>query len=272
MNWYIQPLSHDFDTSQRIAYLAEERGVNVISEKYPGFNQFDMLNGIDGPILFLGSINALKAAQNNAKYSKYCLVDWCDWQALRCSKYYPRWGELMLTRYYCFLPLADVIRQVKDNHLWNCFSHKNMLFIKPDTNDKAFNGELVHRKNIDAWIASIEAADVDPTLLCLIGTPEDIESEYRLVIWNKKVISSTSYRLDGKLEFAEGCPEKVAKLAEEAAQKWSPDSLFVMDVALSDGVARIIECGSVNVAGFYQCKLPPIVDAFIEQGWKEIDY
>jgi hypothetical protein len=57
--WYIQPISHDYETSQRIAYLAQERGVQVISECYPGFNSLDWNSILPvKPTLFLGSISA----------------------------------------------------------------------------------------------------------------------------------------------------------------------------------------------------------------------
>lgn len=264
LHWYIQPLSHDHDTSQRMAYTAQARGIKVISDPYHGFgyNWNEILPWWrDGPVTFLGSINALKSCQQFTK-AEYELWDWCDWKQLRPSYFMSYWGEYMLSQNYCFLPLAEVIRRQHWLHSW--YGKAGKLFIKPDTNDKVFDGQVVHFKNADAWVKSILVDSPSQHLLCVVARPETIHSEYRLVIHNEKVIAASSYRKDGFLEMIEGCPADAKEVAETAARKWSPHPIYVMDVAETDeGEHKIVDCGSVNVAGFYACKLEPIVDAII---------
>lgn len=267
LTWYIQPLSHHENTAQCIAYLAEERGVNVISNDYipfGGSNWEEILpNYKEGPVTILASINALKSCQN-AKIQNYDLVDWCDWKQLCCSTYYNYWGEWLLSQTYGFYPLKETIRLAEKGTLFDLFGNENFIFIKPDTNDKIFDGEVLCSNHIDRWKYQVTIEHPNDTLLCLVAKPSQIEAEYRLVISDKKVISSSRYKLDGRFSMDRGCPDECVEIAEKACGMWEPHSFFVLDMAKSCGRFYVLECGSVNLAGFYECDLVPITDAFIE--------
>ena len=108
--------------------------------------------------------------------------------------------------------------------------------------------------------------DIQPPLLCLVAKPSEITAEYRLVISDKKVIAASRYRYNTYFDTERGCPSAGIELAEQAASVWTPHDFFVMDLALNkeDQKFYILECGSVNLAGFYECDLVPITDAFIK--------
>jgi hypothetical protein len=174
----------------------------------------------------------------------------------------------MLSQDYTFLPLAEFIR-CKDK-VFDKYALDDIIFIKPDTNNKIFNGELVHRYEFHHWQNYLSFDRPEDELLCLISKPCELLSEYRLVLADNKVIAASAYRINHIIEHVEGCPQGVVELAEYAAAHWSPHRMFIMDIGRTTDGYVIIECGSINIAGFYQCKLLPIVDSWIKIASEEI--
>jgi hypothetical protein len=73
--------------------------------------------------------------------------------------------------------------------------------------------------------------------------------------------------LDVRPEF----PDEAAALAEEACKIWTPHPILVVDVGLTHDGYKIVECGSVNCAGYYGCDLHKLVKAMSEIACREFD-
>lgn len=89
------------------------------------------------PVLAYGSIEFAKAIRSDFYPGK-----WCDWTALRCERYYPKVGALLLNEDYIILPASEVKR--RQNIL---LQQWEPMFLRPVRADKPFAGFVATRSN-----------------------------------------------------------------------------------------------------------------------------
>lgn len=95
----------------------------------------------------------------------------------------------------------------------------------------------------------------------IVAEPWNILREWRCWIVNKKVVAASQYRENFRLKKIAGCPDAVKEFAETRCLEYTPHDVFVMDICLCGDAYYIVECGSMNAAGFYQASLTHIVEA-----------
>lgn len=221
----------------------------------------------DKPVLFYGSIETVKAIQHQ---NPHLLLDWCNWKKLRCSTYYAHWGPFLLNDNYGFYPITEV-KRLKER-LFSMYAawsdNAARIFIRPDANDKVFDGGLVTQLNLESWLKTCTRRD--PEELCLVARPvSHIRAEYRLFVANTKVVTGSSYIRHDRLVKDTDIPAGAFNLAEEAAAAWSPHPVFCIDVAeqlIPGALPRfsIIECGSVHTCGIYAADPDIILEAMVQ--------
>ena len=59
------------------------------------------------------------------------------------------------------------------------------------------------------------------------------------------------------------------EFAESVSKVWQPHPVYCLDIGLTPDGYKVIECGSVNCAGYYQCELRPIVKAMSDVAARE---
>ncbi len=108
-------------------------------------------------------------------------------QTFLCSTYYSYWGKYITQKQYVMLTLSEVLRRA--DWLYEKFSIDGKIFIRPDSGEKEFAGEVVDRDRFEAWKESIVDGPVQlcPRLFCVVSSPVNIQKEMRLVIADKKV-------------------------------------------------------------------------------------
>lgn len=222
------------------------------------------------PIIFYGIVEGMKAMQKRCWWpGGATLAHWCDWRKLRCQVYYAKWGAYLLNRKYGFYPMSEVKRLATNLLEWPGLPEwyggfvediGEAVFIRPDENDKRFDGMLVSLRNLKVWLGTA-CQNIDGGDMVVVARPERIVAEYRVVIADKKVIAASKYIQDECLVEEEGCPDAIRHFSELAAELWSPHRIFCLDVAVRGGDLAIIECGSINTCGLYQCKVEPIIEA-----------
>ncbi|MFB6455411.1 ATP-grasp domain-containing protein [Chitinophaga sp. Hz27] len=144
------------------------------------------------------------------------------------------------------------------------FPHDKLLFIRPDGDTKSFAGEVKRFDEIESWYKqAIQAGnfDLNEHTSIVAGEPYNIAKEWRLWIVNKKVVAASQYREYFKLKKITGCPENVIAFAEARCKEYTPHDVFVMDICLCSDQLYIVECGTMNAAGFYEGNVFDIVKA-----------
>ena len=162
------------------------------------------------------------------------------------------------------------------------------IFIRPVLDDKSFSGRLDTPASLAKWkaelaavVASIEAGESMPTVtldtVVAWASPKTILNEWRFFIVGGVVVTGSRYQSGGRSsqermtlpdrtssEWASSIEPDVWGFAQDAAEWWRPHPNFVLDVAETPDGLRIIECGCLNAAGWYDSDVSLIVDAVQE--------
>lgn len=136
------------------------------------------------------------------------------------------------------------------------------VFIRPDSPYKTFTGFTLAPKNFDIEIGSmVQINHVFDDELILVAENKIIDSEFRCVICNKEVIGFSEYRWDGILDIRADILPEVRELADKVAEfNYQIDDIYVVDIGMVDGEAKIIEFNSFCSSGLYACDMKNIVE------------
>lgn len=180
-----------------------------------------------------------------------------DEQTFSIENYLKHWGSHMLNHN----ATITTFRQLFDNTV---LPDDKQLFIRPDDDSKSFSGGVRRFDELTAWYGQLTktaGTDLTPDTKIIVAEPWNIAYEWRLWIVNKKVIAASQYRRYFKLDKQEGCPQQIKTFAEARALEYTPHDVFVMDVCQCGDEYYIVECGSMNGAGFYLACIEDIVSS-----------
>jgi hypothetical protein len=251
-------------------YAVQELGHAVVDIKYRPFGGTDYspLDEVKGPLVFFGSLNMIRDFQSrNLPFKPFA---WCDWYKMSCKCYYARYSSNIVQEQHEFIELGKL--EAEKDRLFSVFGEDDKIFIRPDQNDKCFIGTLVKSNMFDTFMRCVTACEPPMDTLCVVSTPKRIDKEWRFVIADKKVIAGSLYYDDHCLTMDGNYDMLAAEFAEKMCEIWTPDPMFIMDIALVNGEYKIMEIGPVNGAGLYKCEILPVIKAMSEIGartWEE---
>jgi hypothetical protein len=266
--WLVEDDTFYEGNPEKMKEIIAEMGMRVIPYKTipfgGGLRDVEIKENV--PVVMYGSLNA---AQYILKKTDYQPGAWCDYEALSCRSYYAHWGKYLLQEEYGMFPLAELPR--RKDWLYKIFGENSQIFVRPDSNDKAFTGEVVHYDLFDKWYRLANFYEPGPACLTIVSKPANIKAEYRLVIADREPVAGSVY----KPTPVAGCSEEVWNFAREVANScaFNPHPIYVLDIAETDKGCKVIEMGSVNGAGLYACDLRKVVEKMTEiaeRCWKEL--
>jgi hypothetical protein len=233
---------------------AEFESVQVIpfSEELPKFTLDEKVN------IYYGSTTFIERVDKMLNFPKG--VFFCS-KAFQMDNYIQRWGVHMLNA------------QAKVTTLGEC--HGDDLksaeyFVRPVADDKSFAGEVMLKDDLLKWVERVRENEIseramgNPVSLdlqtpILVAPAYRVEKEWRNFIVDGKVIASTLYRKDHKLNKLREAPQEMLDFVHARCEEYVPHRIFVMDIALCGNSYYIIECGCLNSAGFYVADIDEIV-------------
>jgi len=226
----------------KFGYLHE--GVQVIpfSEEPPSFT----LDGINN--IYYGSTNFINNVFNGLNKPSGVFF---DEDSFSIENYINIWGDYMLNsggKVTTFKKFA------KEKH-----NDTELFFIRPDADDKSFAGDVRTFGEICTFLKSnmsVDNIDLTEDTKILVSTPYQIKKEWRNYIVNGKVVTSSLYRKNFRLNIdGSDAPDDMIDFVEARCLEYTPSSAFVMDIALCGDKYYIIECGCINSVGLYGCDL-----------------
>lgn len=172
-----------------------------------------------------------------------------------------QWGELMLNSGATITTVADVLDS-------GVAARSTRLFVRPVDDLKTFAGQLFTPGELEHWHNSI-VGTTDAVGLTnsteIVCAPECvIDAEWRVFIAGAQAIASSQYRRGSMPFIRKGAPDAVLEFAQHVASLWSPASVFVLDVALSDGRMYVVESNGFNSCGLYGADENAIVESVTE--------
>lgn len=194
--------------------------------------------------IFYGSTSLYQLAMKGVALTAGVFM---DYTAFSMENYFLQWGMYMLNY---GSPIMTFERLLGMN-----IQPEMELFVRPDSDQKAFNGMVKRFDEIGPWV---EGTDLLSTKI-VVSQPYHLKYEWRLWIVDKRVVAATRYRQDFKPSKEPGCPQEVKDFAEQRCREYTPAPVFVMDICLCGDSYYIIECGCFNAAGFYAADVDDIV-------------
>lgn len=176
------------------------------------------------------------------------------------DNYNNKWGTHMLN----YSAIVTTFGEVDKLNLLD----EDLLFIRPNKDDKSFDGRIMTFSDIKDWKNKLLIYDnviLTEDTKILIGEPYNIKKEWRLFIVGGEIVSSTLYRKNFLLNKSSiDIPENMIKFAKERISEYTPHDNFIMDIALCGDSYYIIECGCINSCGFYAGDISKIVSSITD--------
>lgn len=229
----------------------EEIKVVPFSSDLPDFTKDDKIN------IYYGSTTLM--------YNIYHQLDkprglFFDEITFSMENYFKIWKNYMLNFEAKITTFSDFS---KENH-----SDDSLWFVRPDADDKSFNGDVKSFVELKEWSKTFsiyDNANLNESTKIVVGPPFNIEKEWRNYIVDGKVIASSLYRKNFKLnKSSTDIPGDMLKFVEDRCSEYMPHKIFAMDIALCGGEYFIIECGCLNSVGFYAADISKIVRSVSE--------
>lgn len=137
------------------------------------------------------------------------------------------------------------------------------LFIRPNDDSKAFSAGLTSHSELKELQIVAEKSNnsyLNSEILVVIATPKKIDLEVRLFIADRKVIGKTTYRR-GKMPFCtDNVDSYIVEYGENIANVWSPERLYVLDIAITDGVPKILEVNTIHASSLYAVNVQKLIE------------
>jgi len=148
---------------------------------------------------------------------------------------------------------SDIFITETDKIKWN---KNDKLFIRPVNDVKTFNGGVYTQESFN-YKGLVSIAKV-----------KEISQEYRFFVVDKKIISGSSYKMNGKF-FESEIIDNQAELFAKKMISLTNEKNFAIDIAKINDEYKIVELNCLNSAGFYKNDLFKFVIAIDEYYMKQ---
>jgi len=145
-----------------------------------------------------------------------------------------------------------------------------LYFIRPVEDSKEIAGTVMDVNEILYTVKSVMGLRPDeyiqgslrPDTEMMLGTPVNIQAEWRNWIVGDELITSSLYKQGRKVLYREGIDDDAREFVKDmVACNPGYAGAYVLDVCRSDGQLYILETNCINAAGFYAADLNKLVGA-----------
>ena len=144
------------------------------------------------------------------------------------------------------------------------------FFIRPVEDTKSFVGEVVTRERFNEWrkniieVSSTGYSSVTGDTLSVLAPIKEIHQEVRCFSVNGKVATASTYKLNGQPHFSSQVDQYIIEYAERMMAIHLPDIAVCFDVAITNGIPKVLECNCINASGMYDIDMQKFVMAIEE--------
>jgi hypothetical protein len=167
------------------------------------------------------------------------------------SKYYK---ENLLNYDSRIFRFGDDFKWIHDQH-----------FIRPVLDSKTFTGKVFNHSEWPEWrnkkLTNGETTTLTEDTLIQVATPKAITQEVRCWVVDGEIVTQSTYRRGSFLYYSEIVDQDAIWFARNMVDIFQLAKCFVIDVGLTKNGWKIIECGSISCAGFYDADMQKIIMA-----------
>ena len=255
INWIIQKNLTKVEVLSRIKSAIEQDGECVeLIEVIPFSTELPAINKQADHYIFYGSTTLMLNAYRSEEYKKGVFY---NPKTFHMAHYAKVWEGYMLNGGGHLLDLASLLT-------WESEADKDW-FIRPNHDSKEFSGKVAPFSELQAWVKRIiplEIPELNKDTEVWLAEPKAIRKEWRLFMVDDEIISASLYMQNGELNKSESdIPLEMLEFAKKRMDEHRLADAYVMDIALSEGEYKIIECNCLNATGFYAHDIDAIVKA-----------
>jgi hypothetical protein len=252
---FIERLVTALQTQRRDFWWVEYAPFGASMSRPRHYSNPSMFIEPDDCVVVYGSINLVRRLLERNPWAKNAWqpTAWMTLKNLECVSYYTHWRKHMLVRQNAFVTWK-MLNDDKEFY-YDRFSVDDCIFVKPNANLKLFSGKVVPIDDFEHFYRQeTDCYDVHTDALCVIAKPYRLSHEWRFMVCDGKVITGSLYRENGESSLSPNVDPLALAVAEKVAQDpWQPDPAYVVDVAQSGDEYGLLEIGSANCAGMYEC-------------------
>lgn len=190
-------------------------------------------------------------------------LDWqpgafCATQEFHCSAWYERAKSWLLHHQWVMTNVEQLVAAPQEiaGHL----ATDDQVFVRPDSPLKPFSGRVCRLSGL-----TLEALDFgfyydDPTIPIVVAPRREINSEWRFVVVDQKVVASSAYDAQTRSSTTnDASPSQLA--AQIASQLNVPEPVYVLDLCETTEGLHLLELNPFSGADLYGCDPDAIVTA-----------
>ena len=137
------------------------------------------------------------------------------------------------------------------------------FFCRPTQDTKEFTGKVFYREEWESFIKEKLTNGHKTTLTkdteILISSPKNILQEIRCFVVGGEVVTASFYKIGSQIIYKECFDEDIIAFANERVKQFSLAPAFVIDICRTDDGLKVIECGCMNCAGFYDINIKKLL-------------
>jgi len=143
------------------------------------------------------------------------------------------------------------------------FFSKERFFARPTKDTKVFNGQEFDMGEWEKFrthaLTNGHSTLLDEDTDVQISSIKKIQKEIRFWIINGEIITASQYRLGNRLVLDSNVEKEAYTFCNKMIKLFELNKGFVMDLALTENGWKIIECGCINCAGFYEADMQKLL-------------
>jgi len=133
-------------------------------------------------------------------------------------------------------------------------------FIRPTLDTKTFTGRVFDFYEWKSFLNSVSKSGVNMNTKIQVSSVKQLYNENRFWIVNGKIVTFSTYRIGGRqLQSYSLVENEAIEFVQKMIKKFQLAEAFVMDVAKTENGYKIVECGCINCAGFYDSDLQELI-------------
>jgi hypothetical protein len=99
----------------------------------------------------------------------------------------------------------------------------------------------------------------------VVCEPKSIQQEIRFFIVDSKIATYSIYKIGDRVHYSDmDASDEVIDFVHGLIKSWEPDIAYVLDIALSEGVPKVLETNSINSSGLYSIDTQKLIMAVEE--------
>jgi hypothetical protein len=143
------------------------------------------------------------------------------------------------------------------------FFHKELFFARPTQDTKVFTGRVFDmgewEKFREEQYTNGHSSILTKDTKIQISSVKKIQKEIRFWIVKGEIATASQYSLGGRYCLDDMIDESAYDYVKKMVKLFEINETFIIDICLTDGKYKIVECGCTNSAGFYRADMQKLI-------------